>query len=159
MVSQSNYQSKWETQTQTVKSSIVSISTWMESYILVLIQRERWVSKTWFIGSNTERLRIRRELLLASLRSRRMLLAAHIIFGSDVHHDSWTEFQRSSVSASLARVPSSKPLRLSFSSYPTQEAPSSEEEMMLEVFSYTERVVNMVRPRKLLMMAIGEWTL
>jgi 5'-3' exonuclease len=28
--------------------------------------------------------------------------------------------------------------------------------MMLEVFIYTERVVNMVRPRKLLMMAIGE---
>jgi len=27
---------------------------------------------------------------------------------------------------------------------------------MLEVFIYTERVVNMVRPRKLLMMAIGE---
>ena len=28
--------------------------------------------------------------------------------------------------------------------------------MMLEIFSYTERVVNMVRPRKLLFMAIGE---
>lgn len=27
--------------------------------------------------------------------------------------------------------------------------------MMLEVFKYTERVVNMVRPRKLLYMAIG----
>jgi 5'-3' exoribonuclease 2 len=27
--------------------------------------------------------------------------------------------------------------------------------MMLEVFKYTERVVNMVRPRKLLFMAIG----
>ena len=26
---------------------------------------------------------------------------------------------------------------------------------MLEIFSYTERVVSMVRPRKLLMMAIG----
>lgn len=30
--------------------------------------------------------------------------------------------------------------------------------MMLEVFKYTERVVNMVRPRKLLFMAIGEST-
>lgn len=27
--------------------------------------------------------------------------------------------------------------------------------MMVEVFKYTERVVNMVRPRKLLFMAIG----
>lgn len=27
--------------------------------------------------------------------------------------------------------------------------------MMLEVFKYTERVVNMVRPRKLLMIAVG----
>lgn len=27
---------------------------------------------------------------------------------------------------------------------------------MVEVFKYTERVVNMVRPRKLLFMAIGE---
>lgn len=34
-------------------------------------------------------------------------------------------------------------------------APETEEEMMLEVFKYTERVVNMVRPRKVLMMAIG----
>lgn len=34
-------------------------------------------------------------------------------------------------------------------------APETEEEMMMEIFSYTERVVNMVRPRKLLMMAIG----
>ncbi|CEH14476.1 5-3 exoribonuclease 2 [Ceraceosorus bombacis] len=33
-------------------------------------------------------------------------------------------------------------------------APETEEDMMLEVFKYTERVVNMVRPRKLLMMAI-----
>ncbi|KAJ1595550.1 hypothetical protein NDA11_001888 [Ustilago hordei] len=33
-------------------------------------------------------------------------------------------------------------------------APESEEEMMIEVFAYTERVVNMVRPRRLLMMAI-----
>lgn len=30
--------------------------------------------------------------------------------------------------------------------------------MMLEIFKYTERVVNMVRPRKLLFMAIGEFT-
>jgi 5'-3' exoribonuclease 2 len=35
-------------------------------------------------------------------------------------------------------------------------APKDEEEMMLEVFRYTDRVVNMVRPRKLLMIAIGE---
>lgn len=28
--------------------------------------------------------------------------------------------------------------------------------MMIEVFKYTERVVNMVRPRKLLFMAIGQ---
>jgi 5'-3' exoribonuclease 2 len=33
--------------------------------------------------------------------------------------------------------------------------PANEEEMMLEVFKYTERVVNMVRPRKLLMIAVG----
>lgn len=33
-------------------------------------------------------------------------------------------------------------------------APETEEEMMVEVFKYTERVVNMIRPRKLLMMAI-----
>lgn len=36
-----------------------------------------------------------------------------------------------------------------------QPAPETEEEMMVEVFKYTERVVNMVRPRKLLFMAIG----
>jgi hypothetical protein len=35
-------------------------------------------------------------------------------------------------------------------------APETEEEMMVEVFKYTERVVNMIRPRKLLFMAIGE---
>ena len=34
-------------------------------------------------------------------------------------------------------------------------APETEEEMMLEVFKYTDRVVNMVRPRKLLMIAVG----
>jgi 5'-3' exonuclease len=28
--------------------------------------------------------------------------------------------------------------------------------MMIEIFKYTERVVNMIRPRKLLFMAIGE---
>ncbi|KAL4402054.1 5'-3' exoribonuclease 2 [Malassezia pachydermatis] len=33
-------------------------------------------------------------------------------------------------------------------------APETEEEMMAEVFQYTERVVAMIRPRKLLMMAI-----
>ncbi|KAG6335046.1 hypothetical protein ID866_4048 [Astraeus odoratus] len=34
-------------------------------------------------------------------------------------------------------------------------APETEEEMMLEVFKYTNRIVNMIRPRKLLFMAIG----
>lgn len=34
-------------------------------------------------------------------------------------------------------------------------APKDEEEMMVEVFKYTDRVVNMVRPRKLLMIAVG----
>ncbi|KAH7102946.1 exoribonuclease 2, partial [Auriculariales sp. MPI-PUGE-AT-0066] len=33
-------------------------------------------------------------------------------------------------------------------------APATEEHMMLEIFSYTERVVNMVRPRKVLFIAI-----
>ncbi|KAL2759503.1 hypothetical protein ACRALDRAFT_1067694 [Sodiomyces alcalophilus JCM 7366] len=33
-------------------------------------------------------------------------------------------------------------------------APKNEEEMMLEIFKYTDRVVNMVRPRKLLMIAV-----
>lgn len=33
-------------------------------------------------------------------------------------------------------------------------APKDEEEMMMEIFKYTDRVVNMVRPRKLLMIAI-----
>ena len=36
-----------------------------------------------------------------------------------------------------------------------QPAPETEEDMMVEIFKYTERVVNMVRPRKLLFMAIG----
>lgn len=34
-------------------------------------------------------------------------------------------------------------------------APQDEEEMMLEIFKYTDRVVNMVRPRKILMIAVG----
>jgi len=34
-------------------------------------------------------------------------------------------------------------------------APADEEEMMLEIFKYTDRVVNMVRPRKVLMIAVG----
>ena len=34
-------------------------------------------------------------------------------------------------------------------------APETEEEMMLEIFKYTDRVVNMVRPRKILMIAVG----
>ena len=33
--------------------------------------------------------------------------------------------------------------------------PADEAEMMLSIFKYTERVMNMVRPRKLLMIAIG----
>ncbi|KAL1842979.1 hypothetical protein VTJ49DRAFT_3456 [Mycothermus thermophilus] len=33
-------------------------------------------------------------------------------------------------------------------------APKDEEEMMIEIFKYTDRVVNMVRPRKLLMIAV-----
>ncbi|KAM3487128.1 hypothetical protein MY3957_009581 [Beauveria namnaoensis] len=33
-------------------------------------------------------------------------------------------------------------------------APKDEEEMMLEIFKYTDRVVNMVRPRKILMIAV-----
>jgi 5'-3' exoribonuclease 2 len=36
-----------------------------------------------------------------------------------------------------------------------REAPTTEEEMMSAVFEYTDRVVNMVRPRKLLYMAVG----
>jgi hypothetical protein len=36
-----------------------------------------------------------------------------------------------------------------------QDAPATEEEMMVEIFKYTERVVNMVRPRRMLFMAIG----
>ncbi len=36
--------------------------------------------------------------------------------------------------------------------------PATEGEMMLEIFKYTERVVNMVRPRKLLMIAVGTLT-
>lgn len=40
-------------------------------------------------------------------------------------------------------------------SHPEDRAPpSSEEEMMIAIFEYTERVVNMVRPRKLLMIAV-----
>lgn len=34
-------------------------------------------------------------------------------------------------------------------------APRDEEEMMHEIFRYTDRVVNMVRPRKILMIAVG----
>lgn len=36
--------------------------------------------------------------------------------------------------------------------------PADEQEMMLEIYKYTDRVVNMVRPRKLLMIAIGMCT-
>lgn len=34
--------------------------------------------------------------------------------------------------------------------------PKNEEEMMMEIFKYTERIFNMVRPRKILMIAVGE---
>ena len=34
-------------------------------------------------------------------------------------------------------------------------APETEEEMMTEIFKYTDRVVHMVRPKKLLMIAVG----
>ena len=37
--------------------------------------------------------------------------------------------------------------------------PATEEEMMLAVFQYTDRVVNMVRPRRLLMIAVGTCSL
>ena len=37
--------------------------------------------------------------------------------------------------------------------------PSTEEEMMLAIFKYTDRVVNMVRPRKLLLIAVGTFIL
>lgn len=36
-------------------------------------------------------------------------------------------------------------------------APATEGEMMLAIFKYTQRVVNMVRPKKLLMIAIGKF--
>lgn len=36
--------------------------------------------------------------------------------------------------------------------------PENEQEMMLEIFKYTDRVVNMVRPRKLLLIAVGMMT-
>ena len=35
--------------------------------------------------------------------------------------------------------------------------PANEEEMMLAIFKYTDRVFNMVRPRKLLMIAVGKF--
>jgi 5'-3' exoribonuclease 2 len=34
-------------------------------------------------------------------------------------------------------------------------SPATESEMMMEIFKYTERVVNMARPRRLLLIAIG----
>jgi XRN 5'-3' exonuclease N-terminus len=34
-------------------------------------------------------------------------------------------------------------------------APANEEQMMMDIFQYIERLVNMVRPRKLLFMAVG----
>ncbi|KIM83808.1 hypothetical protein PILCRDRAFT_414502 [Piloderma croceum F 1598] len=33
--------------------------------------------------------------------------------------------------------------------------PETEEEMMVEIFNYTERIVNMIRPRKLLFLAMA----
>lgn len=35
--------------------------------------------------------------------------------------------------------------------------PANEQEMMIEIFKYTDRVVNMVRPRKVLMIAVGTY--
>lgn len=35
-------------------------------------------------------------------------------------------------------------------------APETEAEMMLDIFRYTDRVVNVVRPRRVLMIAIGK---
>lgn len=41
-------------------------------------------------------------------------------------------------------------------SHPEDKAPPQDEaEMMMEIFKYTDRVVNMVRPQKLLLIAIG----
>ena len=41
-------------------------------------------------------------------------------------------------------------------SHPEDKAPpETEGEMMLEIFKYTDRVVNMVRPRRLMMIAVG----
>ncbi len=41
-------------------------------------------------------------------------------------------------------------------SHPEDKPPPADEaEMMMEIFKYTDRVVNMVRPRKLLFIAIG----
>jgi 5'-3' exoribonuclease 2 len=37
-----------------------------------------------------------------------------------------------------------------------QPPPKNEAEMMLRIFEYTDRAVNLVRPRKLLMIAIGK---
>ena len=36
--------------------------------------------------------------------------------------------------------------------------PETEEGMMLEIFKYADRVVSMVRPRKILMMAVGMYS-
>ena len=36
-----------------------------------------------------------------------------------------------------------------------EEAPPTEAAMMLKIFEYTERLVKMVRPRKVLMFAVG----
>ena len=33
--------------------------------------------------------------------------------------------------------------------------PETEEDMMIEIFKYTDRIMRMVRPRKLLMIAVG----
>ena len=36
-------------------------------------------------------------------------------------------------------------------------APNTEDEMMVEIFKYIDRIVGMIRPRKLIYMAIGEF--
>jgi 5'-3' exoribonuclease 2 len=41
----------------------------------------------------------------------------------------------------------------------SQPAPANEEEMMVAIFEYIDRLFAMVRPRKVLFMAIGTMTL